>query len=87
MNLIHFKEKLTFLTSFLPQVIFMCSIFGYMIVLILAKWNQQWASSAPSIIKVMIEMVMKLGYVVWRVLRGVFILKDGEGAIVADGRE
>jgi V-type H+-transporting ATPase subunit a len=39
-NLIHFKERLTFLTSFLPQVIFMSSIFGYMIILIISKWNQ-----------------------------------------------
>lgn len=42
----------------------MTSIFGYMILLIILKWNQIWISNPPSIIKIMIDMVMKMGIVV-----------------------
>jgi len=42
----------------------MSSIFGYMILLIILKWNQIWGSRAPSIIKAMIDMVMKVGVAV-----------------------
>ena len=42
----------------------MISIFGYMVVLIIVKWNSFWDRPPPSIIKIMIDLVMKAGFIV-----------------------
>ncbi|VDI32314.1 V-type H+-transporting ATPase subunit a [Mytilus galloprovincialis] len=35
----HFKNKLNIICEFIPQVIFMCSIFGYLCILVFYKWT------------------------------------------------
>lgn len=42
MNSLHFKRKLDFYFEFIPQVIFMVVLFGYMDFLIIFKWLQNW---------------------------------------------
>lgn len=37
-NYIHFNKRISIYTEFLPQITFLLSIFGYLVILILAKW-------------------------------------------------
>lgn len=37
-NAIHFKRPLDFLFEFVPQIIFLIALFGWMDILIIAKW-------------------------------------------------
>jgi len=46
-NAIHFKKPLNFFFEFIPQVVFMVSIFGYMCFLIIYKWTLDWRSRCP----------------------------------------
>ncbi len=62
-NSIKFRDNLTFFYEFVPQFIFMTSIFGYMIVMIFIKWSTDWSDTPapPSIITTMINLAIKLG--------------------------
>jgi V-type H+-transporting ATPase subunit a len=62
-NALYFKEKLDFYFEFIPQILLLWSIFGYMITLIIVKWLTlyQDTSIAPSIIGYMIEMFLNFG--------------------------
>jgi hypothetical protein len=42
MNCIHFKDMLTLYFVYIPEMIFINSIFGYLVVLILVKWTTNW---------------------------------------------
>lgn len=42
MNALHFKEYSAFFFEFIPQMVFACSLFVYMIVLIVMKWSINW---------------------------------------------
>ncbi|CAM9796435.1 unnamed protein product [Laminaria digitata] len=42
MNALYFKESLDFFFEFIPMIIFVISLFGYMIVLIFMKWSINW---------------------------------------------
>lgn len=67
MNAIFFGKTLEFVFEFIPQLIFMLSLFGYMIVMIFAKWLTNWTgieSRAPSIITLLMNIFLKLGSVV-----------------------
>lgn len=44
LNAIYYGEKLDFFFEFLPMVVFSCSLFVYMIVLIFMKWIINWDS-------------------------------------------
>ncbi len=44
LNAIFFGEKYDFLFEFIPMVCFACSLFVYMIVLIITKWSINWES-------------------------------------------
>lgn len=66
-NFVHFKKRLEFYFEFIPQLIFMLSIFGYMCFLIFLKWNTDFLTSppptlegaaAPSILNLMIQMFL-----------------------------
>eukprot|EP00741_Cyanophora_paradoxa_P008303 tig00001286_g8032.t1 len=49
------------LTDFLPQILYMLSIFGYLVFLIIFKWCTPWVAQgrrAPDLIRVMIEMFL-----------------------------
>lgn len=63
-NALYFKRKLDFFFEFLPQIIFLVGLFGYMDFLIVYKWLRPWKmydSSAPSIITTMINLPLKMG--------------------------
>lgn len=65
-NNVHFSTWLDFCCSFLPQVIFLTSTFGYLILMIFIKWNTNWSSSEPpSLINTYIEMFFNNGQVIF----------------------
>ena len=64
LNAVHFNRKLDFLHEFLPQVIMLCALFGFMNTLVVVKWTTDWQGRedvAPSIIGIMIDMFVNLG--------------------------
>ena len=64
MNSIYFGSTLEFVFEFIPQIIFMLSLFGYMIVMIFIKWSTDWTGRsdyAPSLITQLMNIVLKLG--------------------------
>ena len=66
LNNIFYGNLVDLLFEFLPMLIFMTSLFGYMIVLIFIKWNTDWSndpSKAPSIITQLMNIVLKGGSV------------------------
>ena len=62
-NAIHFRSPLDFFFEWVPQIIFLLSTFGYMILLIFLKWGTFYTdtSKAPSIINVFINLMIKAG--------------------------
>ena len=63
-NAVHFKRGVDFWAEFLPQIIFLWAIFGYMDVLIVRKWLTDYTGKegdAPSIITFMINMFLRSG--------------------------
>ncbi len=63
-NSITFSSKTDFLFEFLPQIIMMVSLFGYMNLLIIIKWLTDYTGkeyTAPSIINTMINIPLKSG--------------------------
>lgn len=63
-NALYFRHKLDFFFEFIPQLIFLVGLFGYMDFLIIYKWLKPWKlydSSAPSIITTMINLPLKMG--------------------------
>jgi len=62
-NAIFFKSKLDFFFEWVPQICFLLSTFGYMIMLIFFKWATHYedTSRAPSIINVFINLMLKVG--------------------------
>ena len=64
-NALHFKSKTDFFFEFIPQLLFMTCIFGYMILMIFIKWCTDWEYDrdkiAPNLITVLMNMFLKLG--------------------------
>ena len=63
MNALFFKEPLIFLFEFIPQIVFFLSTFGYMVLLIIVKWFNDYSedsSKAPSIISLFINFVQSV---------------------------
>lgn len=67
-NAIHFKSPLDFFFEWVPQILFLCSTFGYMVVLIFIKWATPYdvpggipTSEAPAIINIFIKFLLDLG--------------------------
>jgi V-type H+-transporting ATPase subunit a len=63
-NAFYFKRNIDFLFEFLPQIILLMVLFGYMDLLILAKWLTDFTgreNEAPSVISTMIGMALKGG--------------------------
>lgn len=57
------KDSLTFYAQFLPQLIFMVILFGYMDLMILIKWSTDWThKDPPSLITQMVNIVIKGGH-------------------------
>ncbi|UYV80401.1 ATP6V0A1 [Cordylochernes scorpioides] len=60
-NHIHFKETYDILCEFIPQMIFLVGLFGYLVVLIVVKWfvyTSEQAHIAPSLLISFINMFM-----------------------------
>lgn len=64
-NAIYFRKPLDFLFEFVPQIVFMLGIFGYMIIMVFIKWSKDWGynwdNTAPNLITVLMNMFLKLG--------------------------
>ena len=64
MNAMHFGRKMDFFFEFVPQIILLFVMFGYMDWMIIAKWTTDFTgreSFAPSIISNMIDMALNGG--------------------------
>jgi V-type H+-transporting ATPase subunit a len=65
-NHIHFRRPLDIYANFIPQMIFLQSIFGYLVVCIIYKWTVDWSSSPtspPSLLNMLIAMFLSPGEV------------------------
>lgn len=65
-NAIHFRSALDFFFEWVPQICFLCSTFGYMVVLIFMKWATPYivsvpSSQAPAIINIFIKFLLSAG--------------------------
>jgi V-type H+-transporting ATPase subunit a len=66
-NEIHFSNTLGFIFEFIPQIIFMSILFGYMNAMIFIKWLSDFSldtKKAPSLISQMMGIFLKFGSVV-----------------------
>ncbi|KAJ1669904.1 H(+)-transporting V0 sector ATPase subunit a [Coemansia sp. RSA 1836] len=72
-NALHFKKRINILHVFVPQIIFLFSIFGYLVFTILFKWSTDWYArdasgqlthvSPPSLLNMLIYMFLSPGRV------------------------
>jgi len=67
MNAVYFKSPMDFIFEFIPQIIFLSILFGYMNIMIFIKWSIDWSnntSKAPSIISLLMKIFLNGGTVV-----------------------
>jgi V-type H+-transporting ATPase subunit a len=65
-NHIKFKRPIEIYANFIPQMIFLQSIFGYLVLCILYKWSIDWEKSStapPSLLNMLINMFLSPGTV------------------------
>lgn len=72
-NSIHFKRPVMFIGEFLPKMIFLQSIFGYLVFTIIYKWSIDWyetdangtvfRNNPPGLLNMLIYMFLKPGQV------------------------
>lgn len=65
-NHIKFKRPVDIYANFIPQMIFLQSIFGYLVLCILYKWTVDWSSAStdpPSLLNMLIAMFLQPGQV------------------------
>ncbi len=63
-NHLHFKKKRYIWTDTVPQIIFLNSLFGYLVILIIYKWLSVWPNNdAPGLLNTMIYMFLSPGTV------------------------
>lgn len=65
-NHLKFKRYSDLYTNFIPQIVFLQSIFGYLLVCILYKWSIDWSTSStqpPSLLNMLISMFLQPGAV------------------------
>ncbi|KAJ7784545.1 V-type ATPase, V0 complex, 116kDa subunit family [Mycena metata] len=63
-NHIRFKRPIDIYLNFIPQMVFLQSIFGYLVVCILYKWSVDWTKSPtgpPSLLNMLISMFLTPG--------------------------
>lgn len=72
-NMIHMGKRTSILTKFVPQLLFLNALFGYLVVLIIYKWGIDWyetdengevfRNNPPSLLNTLIYMFLKPGNV------------------------
>ena len=66
-NKLYFKDYLGIFFEFIPQMIFLVGLFGYMIAMIIIKWSIDWSAypgmQPPNLIQTMMNMFLNLGVV------------------------
>lgn len=65
-NAAYNKNRLSFFNEFLPQIIMLLALFGYMDLMIIIKWCTNYfgmESKAPSIITTVVDMFLDKGKV------------------------
>lgn len=63
-NSINNVSVVDFFFEFIPQVVFMCCTFGYMVFMIVLKWTTNYSvdtSAAPSILTYMLDLGLSAG--------------------------
>lgn len=63
-NHLRFKRPSDIWTNFVPSMLFLQSIFGYLVICILYKWSVDWSKSAtppPALLTMLIDMVLSPG--------------------------
>jgi V-type H+-transporting ATPase subunit a len=66
MNAAYFGNTVDFVFEFIPQLIFMTALFGYLIIMIFIKWSTDWTgrlSQAPSLISQLLMIFLNFGSV------------------------
>jgi V-type H+-transporting ATPase subunit a len=64
LNHVYFRRKIDIYFTFIPQIIFMTSIFGYLVLMMFIKWATDWQSTSriqsdsPSLLQMMILMFL-----------------------------
>jgi V-type H+-transporting ATPase subunit a len=66
-NHLHFKKYMNIYAEFIPQMLFMQSIFGYLVICIVYKWSVDWTQpgsvSPPGLLNMLIYMFLSPGTV------------------------
>eukprot|EP00161_Ancyromonas_sigmoides_P021363 TRINITY_DN6321_c0_g1_i1.p1 TRINITY_DN6321_c0_g1~~TRINITY_DN6321_c0_g1_i1.p1 ORF type:complete len:938 (-),score=485.54 TRINITY_DN6321_c0_g1_i1:68-2812(-) len=67
-NHLHFKDRRSIICEFIPQVIYLCGIFGYLVIAVFIKWGTNWApetgnGTPPSLTNMLIKMFLAPGSV------------------------
>ena len=65
-NHIHFRRPLSIYAEFIPQILFLQSIFGYLVVCIILKWSTDWSQAStqpPGLLNMLIYMFLSPGSV------------------------
>ena len=63
-NYLHKKRKSGIFLDFLPQLLFLLSIFGYLVFMIVYKWVNPWVhNTPPSLLNTLIQMFLSPGKV------------------------
>ncbi|KAI0062022.1 ATPase V0/A0 complex subunit [Artomyces pyxidatus] len=79
-NHIRFKRPLDIYAGFVPQMLFMQSIFGYLVICIVYKWTVDWSKTSavpPSLLTMLIDMFLKPGTVETQLYAGQSIVQSG----------
>eukprot|EP00299_Pterocystis_sp_00344_P011937 c5651_g1_i1.p1 GENE.c5651_g1_i1~~c5651_g1_i1.p1 ORF type:complete len:825 (+),score=219.03 c5651_g1_i1:125-2476(+) len=64
-NAVCFGDWITFIHEFIPRMLFLGSIFGYLVIMIFAKWGTHYENThcAPSVLTTLIDMFLDSGNV------------------------
>ncbi|XBW37005.1 hypothetical protein QEN19_002585 [Hanseniaspora menglaensis] len=67
-NYIYYQSYVDIMGNFIPGLVFMCCIFGYLTICIVLKWSINWTDpsnprEAPSLLNMLINMFLKPGYI------------------------